>query len=142
MTSPNRNAGFTLLEMLVVVAVMGVALLLLTGYGQPHSRAIETEAAARQVAEAMRDARGLAITQGQPVALTLPHLPAWLPVSVQAPKGGIVFSPDGSASGGRVVLGGTPLGGVPPSSFSAAGDSKIITVSADWLTGRVQIDAP
>ncbi len=132
-----RNSGFTLIEMLVVIAVMGVALLLLTGYGQPHSRWLETEAASRQVAEAMRDARGLAITQGHPVAFALPpHLPAWLPVAIQAPKGGIVFSPDGSASGGSVILGGAPPGSFPPQS------AKTIVISADWLTGRVQINAP
>ncbi len=141
MTSRNntapRNAGFTLLEMLVVIAVMGVALLLLTGYRQPHSRAIETDAAARQVAQAMRDARGQAVTQGHPVALTLPHLPPWLAVAMQAPKGGIVFMPDGSASGGSVILGAIPHDG-----FEAKNAAKIVTVRADWLTGRVQIDAP
>jgi hypothetical protein len=56
----------------------------------------------------------------------LPHLPAWLAVSVQAPPGGIVFAPDGSASGGRVLL---------------DGDGRHVDVTADWLTGAVQIDA-
>lgn len=123
-----NNTGFTLLEMLVVIAVMGVTLLLISGYLQPHSRTIETQAAARQVADAMRNARGLAITRGQNVALVLPPLPAWLPVSIQAPPGGISFAPDGSASGGAVILGGA--------------DQKDVAVSADWLTGRVQISAP
>ena len=128
MTSRNKSSGFTLLEMLVVIAVMGVALLLLTNSGPPRSRWLETEAAARQVAEAMRDARGLAITNGRPAPLVLPHLPAWLQVAVQAPKTGIVFAPDGSASGGSVLLGGP--------------DTKNIVITADWLTGRVQINAP
>ncbi len=120
------DAGFTLLEMIVVIAVMGLTLLLLADYGQPRNRWLETQAAARQVAAAMRAARGGAIVQGRPEALVLPHLPPWLAVSVQAPPGGIVFAPDGSASGGQVVL----------------GSGKDIVVSADWLTGRVQIDAP
>jgi general secretion pathway protein H len=137
MTSRNSHAGFTLLEMLVVVAVMGLALLLLTAYGQPHSHRLQTEAAARQVAEAMRSARGLAITRGQPVTLAMPQLPAWLHVAIAAPKGGIVFSPDGSASGGTVLLDGDPQG-----FDSGSADGKPITVSVDWLTGRVQVDAP
>ncbi len=128
MISRSNCDGFTLLEMLVVIAVMGLTLLLISGYLQPHSRTLQTEAAARQVAEAMRDARGLAITRGQPVVLTLPPLPAWLPVAIQAPPGGIAFAPDGSATGGRVVLGGP--------------GKRDMKVSADWLTGRVQIDAP
>ncbi len=128
MTSRSRANGFTLLEMLVVIAVMGIAMLLIAGYGQPHSHRLETQAAARQVAEAMRQARGLAITSGQPVAFAVPpHLPAWLPVAVQG-QGGIIFAPDGSSSGGSVVLGGQ--------------NAPDIIVSADWLTGSVKIDAP
>jgi general secretion pathway protein H len=129
--SPQIDAGFTLLEMMVVIAIMGLTLLLISSYLQPHSRWLETQAAGRQVAEAMRDARGSAIVHGQPVALVLPHLPAWLPVAVQAPAGAIVFEPDGSASGGRVVLGDA----------SQTGSHQDVVVSVDWLTGRVQTDA-
>jgi general secretion pathway protein H len=113
--------------MIVVIAVMGLTLALLANYGRPHSHWLATQAAAREVAEAMREARGRAITGGQPVTVVLPPLPGWLAVSVKAPPGGIVFMPDGSASGGRVLLGG---GG------------QEVAVEADWLTGRVQIDAP
>jgi general secretion pathway protein H len=120
------QAGFTLMEMLVVIAVMALILLLVTGYGPPRSHRLEAQAAARQVAEAMRAARGRAIAQGQPMGLILPHLPGWLAVSVQAPPGGIVFAPDGSASGGQVRL---------------DGEGQDVAVTADWLTGRVQIDA-
>jgi general secretion pathway protein H len=129
MTSRNnaRQMGFTLLEMIVVIAVMGLALALLAWFKQPQSRWLQTQAAARQVADAMRAAHGRAVAQGQPVAFTLPRLPGWLIVSVQAPPDGIMFEPDGSASGGRVLLDGA---------------GREITVTADWLTGRVQIDAP
>lgn len=122
----NNDSGFTLLEMIVVIAVMGLILALITGFGPPRSHWLEEQAAARQVVEAMRAARGSAIAQGQPVALRLPHLPPWLAVSVQAPPGGIVFAPDGSASGGRVRL---------------DGNGREIAITADWLTGRALIDA-
>ncbi len=128
MTSRNnkRQAGFTLLEMLVVIAVMGLILAMVTGFGPPRSHRLELQLAAQQVAEAMRSARGEAIAQGRLVPVTLPRLPAWLAVAVQAPQGGLVFAPDGSASGGQVVL---------------DGGGREITISADWLSGAVRIDA-
>lgn len=126
MISPSKEFGFTLIEMLVVIAVMGLILLLVTGYAPPRSHRLEAQAAARQVAEAMCAARGRAIAQGQPVALILPHLPGWLAVSTQTPPGGIMFAPDGSSSGGQIRLNG---GG------------QDFAVTTDWLTGQVQIDA-
>lgn len=113
--------------MLVVIAVMGLVLAMVTSFRQPKSQWLQTQTAARQVAEAMRDARGEAIAEGHPVAPQLPHLPAAMAMTVQAPPGGIVFAPDGSASGGRILLGSS---------------GTQIAVDVDWLTGRVVTDAP
>ena len=127
MTSRNKAAsGFTLLEMLVTIAIMGIVLAVLAGFARPQSHRLALEAATRDIARAMRMARGAAIAGGAPVAFAMPVLPSWLTVVEQAPPGGIVFAPDGSASGGRVLL---------------AGDGLAARVSADWLTGRVVIDA-
>jgi general secretion pathway protein H len=127
MTSPSKaQAGFTLLEMLVTIAVMGIVLAVLAGFMRPHSHRLEMEAAARDVARAMRTARGAAIAGGTPVGLVLPALPPWLMVAEQAPQGGILFAPDGSSSGGRVLL---------------SGQGQVAAVSTDWLTGRVDIHA-
>lgn len=125
MTS-HSDSGFTLMEMIVVIAIMGLILVLLANYGRPGSHFLEEKAAAQRIAQAMRTDRGRAIAQGHPVTLALPFVPAWLTVSVQAPPGGIVFAPDGSASGGSVLL---------------QGDGRITSVTTDWLTGHVQIHA-
>jgi general secretion pathway protein H len=133
MTSRSRRrfgtsaAGFTLLEMLIVILVMSLILGLLAAYGRPKSHWLETRAAAQAAAAAMRAARGQAITTGDAVPLRLPPMPDWLAVSVTAPDGNIIFEPDGSSSGGVVVL-------------NDAG--RRIAVTADWLTGRVQTDPP
>ncbi len=127
MTSRNKaEAGFTLLEMLVTIAVMGIVMAVLAGFTRPQSHRLALEAAARDVAQSMRMARGAAITGGAPVAFAMPALPPWLTAAEQAPRGGIVFAPDGSSSGGEVLL---------------AGDGQSAEVSADWLTGRVDIHA-
>ena len=118
--------GFTLLEMLVVIAVMAVILLLVTGYGPPRSHRLETMAAAQNVAGTLRADRGQAIAQGRAVRFTLPRLPKDVSATIEAPPGGIVFAPDGSASGGRVLL---------------QNDGQSAVISADWLTGQVHIHA-
>ncbi len=112
--------------MLVVIAVMGLAMALVVNYRQPHSQWLQTQTASRQLAQALRAARGQAISEGHPVAPALPRLPAGITEAVQAPKGGILFAPDGSASGGQIVL---------------ASPGGKITVSVDWLTGRVSTRA-
>lgn len=125
MISLSKDSGFTLMEMLVVIAVMALVLLLVTGYGPPRSHRLQAQAVAQQIAQIMRSARGRAIAQGEPVRFMPPPVPGWLVLSMQ-PPGGIVFAPDGSASGGRVRLDGAGLD---------------YAITADWLTGQVHIDA-
>jgi general secretion pathway protein H len=121
----NQTAGFTLLEMIVVIAVLGLIISMLASFGPPRDRWAQTQAQAQRIAATMREDGARAITSGRPVALVLPPAPAWLAVTVLAPAGGILFEPDGSATGGSVQL---------------AEASRRLTVTADWLTGEARID--
>jgi general secretion pathway protein H len=134
MTRRPRPAGFTLLELLIVVAVLGLALTITaTVVMRPNDRAALNDAGTR-VAASLRLARLRAMNEGRNVAaapaadhhgllvdrgmLLFRHS---ITVSALGPAP-IIFAPDGSTSGGELVL--------------TAG-SRERTVTVDWLTGRI-----
>ena len=110
------EAGYTLLELLVVLVVLallsGIAVAAFPG----RADVVELEGAARQVAALVGDARLAATAGGQVVAfdldgtgrlrLTSGDVPAELPsgVVVELPSEAVRFFPDGSSSGGRLIL--------------------------------------
>ncbi len=131
------QAGFTLLELAVALAVMGALLALVLDRAPQRSVALDLRAGTQRVAAALRLARGRAIAADRVVAFALdgngfrldagaiqalpPGVGARL---VPAGVGAIRFAPDGSASGGRVLL--------------AAG-GRAASVQVDWLTGGVRV---
>jgi general secretion pathway protein H len=149
-----REAGFTLIEMIVVMAVLGLVAGLVLVRGPPRSAALEMRAAANAVAQTLRVARTRAIMSNQRVTVALDPraatlrigagtsrgLPAGVTMSVitaadltsaqagASAQAGIAFLPDGSSSGGRVEL---------------ATGARRMQVGVDWLTGRVSVaDGP
>ena len=154
MTSRNSSSpsvqsdGFTLIEIMVVLIIVGLVLSLIVSHGPMRSRNLEARAAARDISQTLRAGRAAAIASNRPVVFRLDparhifdmtggkvgQLPKWL--SVSAPAGqalprrssvvAIRFAPDGSSSGGGIEL----------------GDSRLrISIGVDWLTGRVNVDA-
>ena len=141
-----RSTGFTLIEMIVVLAVLSLALVLVVGYQPPWSRGLDIEAGAAELAGQLRLARSEAIVRNEPVALALDvaagryrignTAPRPLPAGITfelltiagerqtATVGGIRFQPDGSSSGGRIVL---------------AQGARRVAIGVDWLTGRVAV---
>jgi general secretion pathway protein H len=140
-----RQAGFTLIEILVVLAIMGAVLGIILGRGPLRSRGLELRAAAGAVAQSFRAARAQAIATDDYVNVAIDpvrrvlaadntpmqKLASDLDISVLPPalKGPgttriIRFSADGSSTGGAVVLGN--------------GHRKL-GISVEWLTGKVLV---
>ena len=139
--------GFTLLELLVVLAIAaGIAALVMPQLSNAIAL-FELKSGARQLASALQAARGRAIARDGEVSVIVDvekrmyrttGVSEVLPVSPELilkletadsevlndQVGAIRFFPDGSSTGGRLTL--------------SAG-SKRYVVSVNWLTGRVTI---
>jgi general secretion pathway protein H len=137
--------GFTLLELLIVVAIIGLAIGVVVTHGPMRSQGLEARAAAGTLAQTLRIARAQAIARSQNVSVLIdpnghsfaadlgpihrlaPDTDiAVLPGTLVGPHGTSMlrFSPDGSASGGGVTLGR---------------GARALTISVEWLTGRVKV---
>ncbi|CAK0753740.1 general secretion pathway protein H [Gammaproteobacteria bacterium] len=139
--------GFTLLELLVVLAIAGFLMAVVPPLISAALPGVETQAAARKLAAGLRFARGQAVYGGTPAALTLDldHAqftlsgqgrPVSLPARVKLHlttvyserlgehQGAIRFFPDGSSTGGRIRV-----------SLGRSG----YDVDVAWLTGRVEV---
>jgi general secretion pathway protein H len=136
-------AGFTLLEMIVVLVILGLALGVIAARGPMRSRGVELRAAAQDLAQSLRAARGQAIAAGSAVDVRLEpggfrigkgRLHGLPGMSIAAStlggeaRNAVRFAPDGSSSGAIIAL---------------TDQVSRIRVAVDWLTGRVRIaDAP
>lgn len=104
MRMPPRDgeAGITLAEMLVVLAILAMVSGLVVGRGLPGQGGLRQAALEALV----REVRGRAMVQGHPERLDAadPGLVALGGLVRVEPEGGILFQPDGSSAGGRVVV--------------------------------------
>lgn len=118
-----RVRGFTLIEMLVVLTVLGLVAALLAGTMGRGSEGLARQKAAQALRAAFAEARLEARRTGRtarvdPAALV--ERSALVDPAFPLPGGGIAFYPDGSSSGGVVRL----------------GEARLLAV--DWLTGEVE----
>ena len=66
-----RSAGFTLIEMTVVLVVLGLLVGIVLSRGPAHSPALDTRGAADAIAETLRGARARAIAANREIAFHL-----------------------------------------------------------------------
>jgi len=139
--------GFTLLELLVVLAIAALLLAVTPPLITSALPGVELKASARRVAAGLRLAREEAIRSGSDIAFTLDveerrfevdggfrngTLPDGLKLKLEAAetemlndhRGAVRFFPDGSSTGGRVIL---------------AHDDRGFQVGVQWLTGRIRM---
>ncbi len=141
--SDTRQGGFTLVELLVVLAILALAYALAVPSMSTAVGGARRDAEARALVAALREARSTALVTGREVRFTLdPADRSWrfgdrrgrideqLRLTLELPPGGrddagrpfIAFFPEGGSTGGRMAL-------------ADAGGSAQIQVN--WLTGRV-----
>lgn len=141
------QGGFTLIELLVVLLIMGALITLAPAAFHRIAPGLEMKAAAREVAGALRQARGQAIRDNRETAVLIDTeqnlyrfgqggrghaLSDGLQVSLVTAvseqlddtRGRIRFFPDGTSTGGRVTL---------------SRDERKFDITVDWLTGLVAI---
>ena len=141
-----RHGGFTLIEMIVVLAILGFALVLVVGYKPPWSSGLGLKGTAAELASGLRLARSEAIASNRSVVLGLDlnahryrvgtgaerRLPGNVSIELLTiagerqgvGSGDIRFNPDGSSTGGRITL---------------ADGRQRLAVGVDWLTGRISV---
>jgi len=143
-----RGAGFTILEVMVVLVIGAVAYVLVLGVPMRGASIYDLKSAARTLASGLRQAQSNAMATRRDTLLTLDmeakefmvpgvadarRLPQALDFKLYTAqsevanekRGSIRFYPDGSSTGGRITV--------------SSGERKYL-VDVDWLTGRVTIE--
>lgn len=141
------SAGYTLIELIVVIAIIGLLGALIAMNGAPVSPSTHARAAAQDIAHALRAARSEAILANRSEAFTLDlgrnafqaggaepvPLPKDLKLALLTGRdqtltstvGRIRFDPDGGSTGGRIAI---------------EGGNRVWWVGVDWLSGRVTVE--
>jgi general secretion pathway protein H len=145
--SPGHQSGFTIIELLVVMAVMAMAYALAGPMVSSGATGAELKASARQLAAGLRKARSDAISRRREAVLTVDveahqfrlsddprvyQLPKSVAVKlftaqselVSGTAGAVRFFPDGGSTGGRITL---------------SARDRNYDVDINWLTGQVAI---
>lgn len=139
-----RSAGFTLVELMVVLGLLSLAYVLVAPSLNKAMGIGENRVASRELLAALREARATAIAESREVRFIVDGvsasygagqvrapIPRGFDIASDVPAsrrltqriGAIDFFPDGSSTGGAVVL--AQRGGVRT------------TIAIDWLTGHV-----
>ena len=139
--------GFTLIELIIVLLISVLALAAISGKIFSGDQTTKLQAAARDIASALRYAHGQALINGEPVSVLINlddnsyrisdnpknfRLAAEIEISLviaedqfnDGGEGGISFFSDGSSTGGRITL---------------EWGQQLRRIDVNWITGEVAI---
>jgi general secretion pathway protein H len=142
--SRNGMAGFTLLELLVVLGIVAVVLGTMM-LARPHASGARVNATARAVVATLQLARAQAVARNAEIVVEIDpqtrtlrspqgqwQLPAGVHIALtfaqseaKGAAGGLRFYPDGQSSGGDISL---------------RLDDRVARLSVSWLTGEARIE--
>lgn len=143
-----HNKGFTLLELLIVLAIIVLGFSVVAFNASSGKGSLEQKAAVRDIVSALRYARGQALTfhQEKTVSFDLAKnsytisgrdkeytIPKAIDVTIVTAEseltgkgqGNFRFYPDGSSSGGRILL---------------ERAHRAIQIDISWLTGHINVE--
>ena len=143
-----KQRGFTLIEVIVVLALAGIIYMILLAVPMRGGSSSDLKASARTLASGLRQAQSTAMATKRDAVLLVDvesrqfqmpgdkqarNLPDGIDLKLYTAqseitgdkRGAIRFYPDGSSTGGRITV--------------ASGERKLL-VDVDWLTGRVSIN--
>jgi len=123
MLQQSRTSGFTLVELLVVLAIMGMIVMLAAPVVGRQPSALTRARLVRNVIATADQTRMSAITSGEPRSMAISSIDEALrwspgPAFAGTPATGPTFYPDGTATGGAIFK-----------------DTRVIA-DLDWLSGR------
>lgn len=137
------EAGFTLLEMLAVIVVLGLALALIVPRLPGPSPEVTLRMAGDRVQGALRLARSEAIAADRAVGVTFYPGEGTFRIdgasAVRLPDGSAIAEPaGGGSSGGLIRVAFAPDGSGAGGPIQLSAGEKTETIRIDWLTGRVR----
>ncbi|HEY0036026.1 MAG TPA: GspH/FimT family pseudopilin [Longimicrobium sp.] len=139
--------GFTLVEVVVVLVVLGIAAAAVAPAFLARTPQDDAAAAAAEVIQVLATARRAAVERGEPVTVTLEtrsgaYLVRSGPAAADSVATGRVVIPAGVALvnvPGRAVSEFDPLGGARPATLRIVGTGTVMMIEVDRWTGDTRV---